>query len=229
MPSLSDQWKGAKAAWDDDTSPDSPGSRFGLMFDPLAYMLGDKYRDFINKTGDESNRSLSHWMGTDDRNGWVSNKPASTIGMIIGGAYAGGGMFGGGGAGAGGGAGSAGGSGVGWGGAGTSNSGLGLFANGGSGGMAGVGGGNAGMFASQGGIAGGAGIGAATEGGAAGSMDWQQLAKDGMQNQQPQQEQTQRDAGFQVKQSNPAFMQASVTPGQPITYQQRLARVLRYA
>lgn len=96
MPSLSQQWKETKDAWNDDTSPKSPGARFGLMFDPLAYILGDKYRNFIKKTGDESNRSLSHWIGSDDRGGWVANKPASTIGLIIGGSYAGGGMFGGG-------------------------------------------------------------------------------------------------------------------------------------
>lgn len=102
MPSLSSQWKGVKAAWDDDTSAESPGTRFGLMFDPLAYILGDKYRNLINKSGDESNRSLSHLLNTDKKGGWVANKPASTIGLIVGGSYAGSGMFGGAGGGSGG-------------------------------------------------------------------------------------------------------------------------------
>lgn len=140
MPSLSSQWKDTKRAWNDSQSSDSPGARFGLMFDPLAYILGDKYRNFIKKTGDESNKTLAHAIGSDDSNSWVGNKPASTIGLIIGGSYAGGGMFGGGGSG-------------------PSGGDLGVFSHGGSGGMSPVGGGNAGVLANSGGIEGGAGVG----------------------------------------------------------------------
>lgn len=192
-----DQWKDTKSAWNDSQSPASPGARFGLMFDPSAYALdlvgkGDKYRDFIKKTGDESNKTLSSALGTDDSNGWVGNKPASTIGMLIGGGYAGSGMFGGGAAGGG----ASGGSGM-FGNmfGGGSGQGLGIFSNGGAGGMAGVGGGNAGALANAGGIGGGAGMGAA--GSAAGpaqlglSGNWQQYMKaaqgmPGMQGQQQQ-------------------------------------------
>lgn len=149
MPSLSQQWKATKAAWDDDKSYESPGARFGLMFDPLAYIFGDKYRKLITKSGDEANRTLSSALGTDDRNGWVANKPASTLGLMAAAYYGGGALMGGGG---GGGAGAGGGG---------SGGGLGLFANGGQGGMAGVGGGNAGLLAQSGGIGGGAGMGAA--------------------------------------------------------------------
>jgi len=99
-----DQWKDTKAAWNDSQSSASPGARFGLMFEPTAYMLdlfgkGDKYRDLVKKSGDQANKTLSSAIGTDDSNGWVGNKPVSTIGMLIGGGYAGAGMFGGGAAG----------------------------------------------------------------------------------------------------------------------------------
>lgn len=66
---------------------------------------------------------------------------------------------------------------------------LGIFSNGGTGGMGGVGGGKAGALANSGGIEGGAGMGSATE---AAPMDWQSLAKQGLQQQQqssPQQRQ----------------------------------------
>ena len=163
MPSLSEQWQGTKHAWNDSTSPESPGSRFGLMFDPLAYILGNKYRRFINKTGDQSNLKLSKWLGTSGKGGWAANKPASAIGLLIGGGEAGGGMFGGGGAGGG-------------------STGLGVFSNGGTGGTAGVGGGNAGALASSGGIGGGAGIGGA---GGGSMMDKQMPQMPGQQQQQP--------------------------------------------
>ncbi len=182
MPSLSQQWKAAKAAWDDDTSPESPGARFGLMFDPTYYLLratdkklGQKYHDVITKSGDEMNRTLSSALGTDDRNGWAANKPASTIGLLAS-AYYGGSALGG--------LGNGGGSvGSGPGGSMTSadftagydpallgktpfglqsGGGLGMFGGGGAGGLQGLGGGNAGALAQSGGISGGAGMGSAT-------------------------------------------------------------------
>lgn len=149
MPSLRQQWDATKAAWDDDTSNASPGARFGLMFDPLAYIFGDKYRKEITKHGDKANLELSKLLGTDDRGGWAANKPASTLGLMAAAYYGGGALMGGGGAG-----GSAGGSGQG----------LGLFSNGGQGGLQGLGGGNAGALAQSGGIGGGAGMGAAGTG-----------------------------------------------------------------
>jgi hypothetical protein len=188
MPSLSSQWDAAKAAWNDDESHLSPGTRFGLMFDPLAYIgdaagVGDKYRNFINKTGDQSNLTLSKALGTDDRGGWAANKPASTIGLMAAAYYGGGAMMGGGG-----------------GGAGSSGGGnLGFFGNGGQGGMAGVGQGNAGqLFANTGINTGGVqGVGGTGAGGfmqqAGGMQGLMQMGQGlpGMQ-QQPQQEQQQQ-------------------------------------
>ena len=180
--SLASQWDGVKRAWNDSTINESPGTRFGLMFDPLAYIGGDKYRDFINKTGDQANLKISKAIGTDDRGGWAANKPASTIGLLAASYFGGGAALGGlGGGGAGGGASGAG-------------QGLGIFSNGGAGGMAGVGGGNAGSLAASHGIGGGAGIGSATStGGFMGSMNdprqWMQMAQQMPQGQQQQQEQ----------------------------------------
>jgi hypothetical protein len=174
MPSIKQQLGLARSAWEDDTSPASPGAEFGLAFDPTAYLAdlfgkGDNYRRMISKSGREMNRTLSSAIGTDDRGGWVANKPVSTVGMLVGGYYGGSGLAGMGGGGAGGGASGGG-------------QGLGLFANGGQGGMAGVGGGNAGALAQAGGIPGGAGIGSATAGGGMGQMgmqDWMKLAQSG--------------------------------------------------
>jgi hypothetical protein len=167
----------AQDAWNDDTSYESPGARFGLAFDPTAYFLdifgkGDDYRDLVTKSGDEMNRTLSSALGTDDRGGWVANKPVSTIGLMVGGYNAGAGMglLGGDGGGVAGG------------------TDLGIFANGGQGGLTGLGGGNAGALAQSGGISGGAGMGSAT---AAAPMGWQQYLEAGqglMGQQQPQQQ-----------------------------------------
>lgn len=140
MPSVRSQMDRARAAWDDDTSPESPGAEFGLAFDPTAYVAdlfgkGDNYRRMIRKSGREMNRTLSSALGTDDRNGWVANKPVSTIGLMAG-MYYGGSALGGmgnGGASAGGGSGA------------PTGGDLGVFSNGGQGGMTGVGqGGNMG-------------------------------------------------------------------------------------
>jgi hypothetical protein len=176
MPSLSEQWKAAKSAWDDDESNLSPGTRFGLMFDPLAYIGGDKYRDFINKTGDQANLTLSKAIGSDDRGGWAANKPASTIGLMAAAYYGGGALMGGGG-----------------GGGASGGSNLGIFGNGGQGGMAGVGSGNVGqLFGSTGINTGGvAGVGGTGQG-MFGSMNPQQMMQmgQGMPGmQQPQQQQ----------------------------------------
>jgi hypothetical protein len=185
--SLSDEWAAVKAAWNDDTSADSPGTRFGLMFDPVRYSLkpfglDDNYADLINKSGDESNRTLSHLFGSDDRGGWSANKPASTIGLLAASYFTGAGLMGGGG---GGGAGGAGGGAQPWGG---------FFGNGGQGGMAGVGQGNAGqLFANTGintGGVGGVGGTGGGMGGLLGSMTPQDMIQMGQGmggQQQPQQ------------------------------------------
>jgi hypothetical protein len=187
--SLSSEWKAVKSAFEDDESNLSPGTRFGLMFDPVRYSLkpfglDDKYADFINKTGDQSNLTLSKAIGTDDRGGWAANKPVSTIGLATAGYFTGGGLMG---SGGGGGAGGAGGGSQPWGG---------FFGNGGQGGMAGVGQGNAGqLFANTGintgGVGGVGGTGAGgfmqQAGGMQGLMGMAQ-GMPGMQ-QQPQQEQ----------------------------------------
>lgn len=194
--SLSSQWKEAKAAWDDDTSSASPGARFGLMFDPTAYMLdavgyGDKYRDAVKGSGDWMNEKLSSTLGTNDRGGWAANKPASTIGLMVGGYYAGGGLLGSG-AGSGTGAGAGGGTSAPWGG---------VFGQGGTQGMSGVGTGNAGqLFANTGINTGGVGsVGGTGSPGFMGSMQqmnpqqMMQLAQQmpGAQGQQQQQQQQQ--------------------------------------
>lgn len=180
--SLSDQWRAVKAAWNNDTSYESPGARFGLMFDPTAYTLdligkGDKYRELVTKSGDEANRTLSSALGTDDRGGWAANKPASTLGLLTGGYYAGAGLLGGGAQG---------------------GNGLGFFGNAGKAGMSGVGQGNVGqLFGSTGintgGVAGVGGTGAGgfmqQAGGVKGLLGMAQ-GMPGMQ-QQPQQQQQQ--------------------------------------
>jgi hypothetical protein len=215
MPSLSSQYRDTKRAWDDDTSYESPGARFGLMLDPTAYTLdlfglGGKYRDFIKKTGDESNRTLSSALGTDDRGGWAANKPASTIGMLIGGYYAGSGMMGGGGGGG-------------------SDGGLGFFGNGGKGGMTGVGQGNAGqLFANTGINTGGVqGVGGTGAGGGMAGMGMQDYAK--MMPEQQQQPEAERPDEYKYTPPNPAYQQASVTQGAPITYTKprMMGRIMR--
>lgn len=189
MPSLSQQWRDTKAAWDDDTSNASPGARFGLMFDPLAYAFGDKYRKEITGHGDKANLELSKLLGTDDRGGWAANKPASTIGLMAAAYYGGGAMMGGAGGGSAGG---------GMFGSSTGGGNLGLFSNGGQGGMAGVGSGNAGsLFANTGintgGVGGVGGTGAQGGLGQLGMQDWMKLGQ-GMPGmgggQQQQQEQS---------------------------------------
>ena len=188
--SLASQWAGVKNALKSDNS-ESPGARFGLMFDPTAYLLdavgyGDKYRKAVTGSGDWANERLSGMLGARGGNGWVANKPASTIGLLAAGYFGGGaalsGMGGGGAAGGAGGAGSAG-------------QGLGVFSNGGVGGLSGVGGGNAGALAASHGISGGAGLGSASTagGGFMGSMkdprSWMQMAQQMPQGQQQQQQQ----------------------------------------
>lgn len=170
--SLASQWAGVKAAFGDSKSNASPGTRFGLMFDPLAYIGGDKYRDFINKTGDQANLSLSKALGTSNKGGWAANKPASTIGLLAAAYYGGGSAL----------------SGMG-GGGGSSSSGLGIFSNGGRAGLSGLGGGNAGALASQGGISGGAGIGSAQAAPALGAQQYMKMGQQLLGQQQPQQQQ----------------------------------------
>lgn len=173
-------WADTKRAWNDSSSSDSPGARFGLLFDPTAYALdavgyGDKYRDLVKGSGDWANTRLSGMLGTRGGNGWVANKPASTIGLLAAG-YFGGGALAGGGSGAG------------------ASGNLGIFSNGGTAGMSGVGGGNAGALAASHGIQGGAGIGSATQSsGFLGSLQqnpqqYMQLAQQ-MQGQPQQQQQ----------------------------------------
>jgi hypothetical protein len=179
-------WGDALNAWEDDKSYESPGARFGLLFDPTAYALdifgkGDKYRDLVIKSGDEMNRTLSSALGTDDRNGWAANKPASTLGLAAAAYYTGAGLLGGGGGGAGAGGGSGAGTGFG--------SDLGFFSNGGQAGLEGLGGGNAGLLAANNGIAGGAGMGASTAPGSLGMEDYLKLGQGGGQGQQQQQQQ----------------------------------------
>jgi hypothetical protein len=158
----------------------SPGTRFGLKFDPLAYIFGKKYRDLINKSGDTLNKTLAPIQKSVNKvdrkinpvhkaidktaiggkvKQWVENKPGSTMGLVYGGGAAYGGLSG-----AGGGA--------------ASGADLGVFSNGGTAGMGSVGGGNAGALASSGGIEGGAGIGSASTSSTAPA--WQDLAKQGM-------------------------------------------------
>lgn len=187
MSIFGDQIQKAKDAWGDSKSPASPGARFGLAFDPTSYMLdlfgkGDEYRKAVEGSGDWMNERLSGALGTSDRGGWAANKPASTIGLLVGGYYGAGGMLGSGGLGSGGG----------------SQGSLGIFSNGGRAGLSGVGGGNAGALASQGGIGGGAGLGAAGVGAGPGTVGfssnpqaYMNLAGQlpGQQQQQPQQDQ----------------------------------------
>lgn len=187
MSIFSSQIDKAKSAWGDSTSPASPGARFGLAFDPTSYMLdlfgkGDEYRKAVEGSGDWMNERLSGALGTSDRGGWAANKPASTIGLMVGGYYGGSGLLGSSGFGAGG----------------SSQGSLGIFSNGGSAGLQGVGGGNAGALASQGGIGGGAGLGAAgsaagpgTVGFSSNPQSYMNLAQQmgGGQQQQPQQDQ----------------------------------------
>jgi hypothetical protein len=183
MPSIRQQLDKARGAWEDDTSPESPGAAFGLAFDPTAYLAdafgkGDNYRGMIEKSGREMNKTLSSAIGSDDRGGWVANKPASTIGLMVGGYYAGGGLMGGGGGGSGG----AGGGGMFGSQGGTGN--LGLFSNGGQGGMGSVGTGNAGsLFGSTGintgGVGGVGGTGASGGLSQLGMQDWMSLGQQG--------------------------------------------------
>lgn len=197
----------------------SPFGEAGLLGDPLAYLLGKKYKKFMRKTFEIPNQVLSPAIKKFDKfdrkinpihraidkteiggkiKDFVHEKPADSAGAILGSVFGGGALLGGMGGGGAAGGGAAGGSaaapaagsfgGLGTGSAGglQASSGLGVFADGGSAGMAGVGGGNAGALASSGGISGGAGIGSATEGGAA--ANWQDLAKEGMSQQQQQQQ-----------------------------------------
>lgn len=149
---------------------------FGQKYtDPLAMIFGDKYTGALTKLADKSQGYISKGMkpfekidktinpvrrfvpGVDQLSDNIAQKPVDTAAIVAGMLASGGALSGAMGGGAGGGAG------VGWGGAGTANSGLGVFGGGGAGGLAGVGGGSAGALATSGGITGGAGMGAATE------------------------------------------------------------------
>jgi hypothetical protein len=157
----------------------SPFGEAGLLFDPLAYIGGDKYKNFMRKTWEKPNEWLSPIIKKHDEydrkinplhramdkteiggeiKDMVHEKPADSALAILGSIFGGGALMGG--LGGGGGAGGA------------QGQGLGLFANGGQGGMTGVGGGNAGALAQAGGIPGGAGMGSATP---AASTSWQDL------------------------------------------------------
>lgn len=196
----------------------SPFGEAGLLGDPLHYLIGSKYDDFMRKTWEYPNKYAGQALtkfDTFDRKinpihraidkteiggkikEFVHNKPGDSalaiVGSVLGGGALLGGMGGGGAAGGGGGL-VGGGSGGG--------SGLGVFANGGTGGMAGVGGGNAGTLAAQGGISGGAGMGSATSATPMGMQDYMKMAQSmGGQQQQPQQ-----PAAAPVKGDNSALM-----------------------
>jgi len=227
----------------------SPGTRFGLKFDPMAYFLdlfgkGDDYRDFINKTGDTANKAVSkvakplHKFTTqidpiakavDDSkeggkvNEWVTNKPASAVGIVTG-AMAGGSAL----SGLGGGASSGVGEGVtGWGGASTGGlEGASSFAPGMS-----VGGGNAGALAASHGIGGGAGMGAAQGASAAPAatgFDWQGMLKQGGQSLQQQGQKEDEMLTKLAMMGPPPNMQGG-GPMQPTDAPQQYAELLKRA
>jgi hypothetical protein len=190
----------------------SPFGEAGLLGDPLHYIGGDKYDNFMRKTWETPNEVVGNGItkfDTYDRKvnpihramdrteiggkikDFVHNKPGDSAMAILGSIYGGGALMSGGGA--------SGGSGMFgnmFGGGGTGQ-GLGIFSNGGTGGMSQVGVGNAGVLAQSGGIGGGAGMGAAgTSAGPAQiglSGNWQQYMKagqslPGMNGQQQQQD-----------------------------------------
>lgn len=177
----------------------SPFGEAGLLFDPLAYIAGDKYKDFMRKTWEIPNEKLSPYVTKfhefERKNPWLNpiqaeidktdagkkikgmseNKPGDAALAILGSVFGGGALL----------------SGMGGGGA-SGGSNLGIFSNGGQGGMAGVGQGNVGqLFANTGINTGGVGGVGGTGGGGFGSLgmqDWMQMAQ-GMPGMQPQQEQ----------------------------------------
>jgi hypothetical protein len=87
----------------DDEGYSSPGTRFANMWDPMAYIFGDKYRDLINKSGYYINKGLSKSVepaasfsrknnpirkeigALDEAQNWAENKPGSVLGLAIGG------------------------------------------------------------------------------------------------------------------------------------------------
>lgn len=179
----------------------SPFGEAGLALDPLAHILGDKYKKFMRKTWEIPNKELSPYVkkfnkfdrkinpmhkaidktqfGEDARN-MVENKPGDSALAILGAVFGGGALMGGG---AGGGAGSGGFSGYGQMGGfqPSSGSNLGVFSNGGVNGMQGVGGGNMGNLVGQSSAA------------PAGSS-WQDMLRQQQGGQQQQQQQQQMPA-----------------------------------
>jgi hypothetical protein len=177
----------------------SPFGEAGLLFDPLAYIGGDKYKSFMRKTWEKPNEVVGKGVakfnvfdrkinpmhkaidktqfGKDARN-MVENKPGDSALAVIGSIFGGGALM------SGMGGGGAGGSGGGMFGSSTGGGNLGIFSNGGQGGMGSVGTGNAGqLFGSTGintgGVGGVGGTGAQGGLGQLGMQDWMKLGQDG--------------------------------------------------
>ncbi len=187
----------------------SPFGEAGLLFDPLAQIGGDKYRNFMRKTWEYPNEYLGKALKKHDEydrkinplhkamdkteiggkiKEMVHNKPGDSALAVLGTIFGGGALMGGG---------ASGGGMFGnmFGGGGAQSPNLGVFSNGGQGGMAGVGQGNAGqLFANTGintgGVGGVGGVGQGMGGFANVSpQTWMQAgqALPGMQPQQQQQ------------------------------------------
>ncbi len=200
----------------------SPFGEAGLLFDPLAYIGGDKYKNFMRKTWEKPNevvgkqvakfnkfdRKINPMHKAIDKTEFgqsardmVENKPGDSALAVLGSIFGGGALMGGmGGGGAAGGAGG-GASGGGMFGSSTGGGGLGIFSNGGAGGMGSVGTGNAGaLFGSTGintgGVAGVGGTGASGGMRSMGMTDWMKLGQSGggMPG-MPGQQQQQQDTG----------------------------------
>lgn len=177
----------------------SPFGEAGLLGDPLHYIVGDKYDNFMRKTWEMPNQYAGQYLTKFDKfdrkinpihraidrtaiggkiADYAHNKPGDSLMAVLGAVYGGGALM------AGGGGGSAGGGMVGGGSASGGNAGgmlgnmfgggggqgLGIFSNSGQAGMSGVGGGNAGALAASHGIGGGAGLGTAGTGAGAGTV-----------------------------------------------------------
>lgn len=208
----------------------SPFGEAGLLFDPLAYIGGDKYRNFMRKTWEKPNEWLSPYAkkfhAFERKNPWINplqaeidktefggkikgmseNKPGDAALAIMGAAFGGGALLGGGG-------GSSAGGFQGYGEMGgfQPSSDLGIFGNGGQGGMGSVGQGNMGNLVNSPGVQG---------------ISQQGMTQQ-MQMPQQQQEQPKYDAPeYNPRPSNPATTHVTVTPGSPV-YGRMIGRVMR--
>lgn len=203
---------------------ESPLGEAGLLGEPLHYLGGKKYDNFMRKTWEKPNEWLSSaikkhdkvdrkinpfhkWMDSTKIGGkikdFVHAKPADSAAIILGSIFGGGALLGGGGAGGGGGA---------------TGGDLGIFSNGGVNGMQGVGGGNMGnLVAQQGGAAGGAASGSANS--------WQDQLQ-----QMPQQQQQQ---AMPAPTPRPGYTAVELPPNTgvgespgPIRYRKALVRAM---